>query len=85
MNFGFLIFPGMEELDLVGPWGMTSFWGKHAAGPEKCIMVGQSLDPVICDKGISINPHVTFSDCPPSIFSSSPVGRARAGRCTIPR
>jgi len=24
MTFGFLVFPGVEELDLVGPWEMVS-------------------------------------------------------------
>jgi hypothetical protein len=28
MNFGFLIFPGLEELDLVGPWEIISLWSK---------------------------------------------------------
>jgi transcriptional regulator GlxA family with amidase domain len=75
MNFGFLVFPGLEELDLVGPWEMISFWSKNAAGPEKCLMVGQSLDPVICDKGMSINPHVSFSNCPPLDFLLVPGGQ----------
>ena len=52
MNFGFLIFPGLEELDLIGPWEMISFWSKYAAGPENCLMVAQSLAPVVCDKGM---------------------------------
>ena len=45
MNVGFLIFPGLEELDLVGPWEMA----------------GMS---VLCSKGMSLNPHVDFADCP---------------------
>jgi len=24
--FGFLMFPGFEELDLVGPWEMATMW-----------------------------------------------------------
>jgi len=64
MIFGFLIFPGLEELDLVGPWEMLTLWSKYAHGPEKCIMIAERPGPVICAKGMSINPHVTFSDCP---------------------
>ena len=26
MNFGFLLFENLEELDLVGPWEMISIW-----------------------------------------------------------
>ena len=75
MNFGFLIFPGLEELDLVGPWEMISFWSKHAAGPENCLMVAESLAAVVCDKGMSINPHVSFSNCPPLDFLLIPGGQ----------
>ncbi len=64
MNFGFLIFPGLEELDLVGPWEMVSLWSRVAQGPERCFMVAEKPEPVICAKGMSINPHVTFSECP---------------------
>ena len=59
MTFGFLIFPGLEELDLVGPWEMIALWSKLAQGPEKCLMVAEKPGPVICSKGMSINPHVT--------------------------
>ncbi len=74
MNFGFLIFPGVEELDLVGPWEMISLWSKFAQGPEKCLMVAENPGPVICQKGMSINSHVTFSDCPPLDFLLVPGG-----------
>jgi hypothetical protein len=30
MVFGFLLFPDLEELDLVGPWEMISMWRKYA-------------------------------------------------------
>lgn len=74
MNFGFLIFPGLEELDLVGPWEIISLWSKFAQGPEKCLMVAENSEPVICSKGMSVNPHVTFADCPPLDFLLVPGG-----------
>ena len=74
MNFGFLIFPEMEELDLVGPWEIISLWSKFAQGPEKCLMVAENSGPVICNKGMSVNPHVTFADCPPLDFLLVPGG-----------
>jgi transcriptional regulator GlxA family with amidase domain len=74
MNFGFLIFPGLEELDLVGPWEIISLWSKFAGGPEKCLMIAENPTPVICSKRMSINPHVTFADCPPLDFLLVPGG-----------
>jgi transcriptional regulator GlxA family with amidase domain len=73
-TFGFLVFPGLEELDLVGPWEMISMWSKHLQGPERCLMVAQERAPVVCAKGMSINPHHTFDDCPPLDYLLVPGG-----------
>jgi transcriptional regulator GlxA family with amidase domain len=64
MNFGILVFPQAEELDFVGPWEMVTMWKHIAEGPERCLIVGQTMDPVVCAKGLSVNPHVAFEDCP---------------------
>jgi transcriptional regulator GlxA family with amidase domain len=64
MNFGVLVFKQVEELDFVGPWEMLTLWRKLAGGPEHCFIVGQSLEPITCANGLSINPHVAFADCP---------------------
>lgn len=64
MKFGFLLFPGLEELDLVGPWKMISLWGRILAGPETRLLVAQTREPVVCAKGMPVNPHATFADCP---------------------
>jgi transcriptional regulator GlxA family with amidase domain len=37
-------------------------------------MVAENPSPVICQKGMSINSHVTFSDCPPLDFLLVPGG-----------
>lgn len=75
MIFGFLLFPGLEELDLVGPWEMVAMWSENFQGPEKCLMVAQSKESVTCAKGMSINPHVAFEECPPLDFLLVPGGR----------
>ncbi|MBB3182413.1 DJ-1/PfpI family protein [Variovorax sp. Sphag1AA] len=64
MNFGILVFDDVEELDFVGPWEMLTMWSKVADGPSQCLVVAQSPGPVKCVKGLSINPHVSFADCP---------------------
>jgi transcriptional regulator GlxA family with amidase domain len=64
MNFGILIFPGVEELDFVGPWEMARVWSVLAGGPENCFIIAESLDPVVCAKGLSVNPSMTVGDCP---------------------
>lgn len=75
MNFGILVFNQVEELDFVGPWEMLAMWAKVADGPENCLVVSQSHEPVICAKGLSINPHVSFADCPKLDYLLVPGGQ----------
>ena len=64
MNFGFLLFKDLEELDLVGPWEMISMWRKYGNGPENCLMIGQTDAPVTCANGMIITPHTSFQNAP---------------------
>lgn len=63
MYVGLLIFNGVEELDFVGPWEMFTMWNKVADGPI-CHLVAQNLSPVLCAKGMSVNPSTDFEHCP---------------------
>jgi len=65
MTFGFLVFPDVEELDVIGPWEMIGMWGMRFGGPERRLMVAQSPAPVVCAKGLTIVPHVSYELCPP--------------------
>lgn len=64
MTAGILIFDQAEELDFVGPWEMLTMWGKVADGP-RCLLVAEKQDPVLCAKGLSVNPSIDFAHCPP--------------------
>ena len=75
MNFGILVFNQVEELDVVGPWEMLTIWSKLADGPENCLIVGQTLEPLTCAKGLSINPHVSFANCPKLDYLLIPGGQ----------
>ncbi|MBJ2155181.1 DJ-1/PfpI family protein [Variovorax sp. IB41] len=74
MNFGIIVFPDVEELDFVGPWEMLTMWSKLAAGPQQCLIVAEKREPVVCAKGLSINPHASFADCPPLDYLLVPGG-----------
>ena len=75
MNFGVLVFNEAEELDFIGPWEMLTMWSKHAKGPEKCLVVAEGLAPIVCAKGLSINPHVSFATCPALDYLLVPGGQ----------
>ncbi|HQN18173.1 MAG TPA: DJ-1/PfpI family protein [Syntrophobacteraceae bacterium] len=75
MNFGVLVFPDVEELDFIGPWEIVGMWSKVAGGPENRFIVAQSREPVICAKGLSVNPDVSFDQCPQLDFLLVPGGQ----------
>ena len=75
MNFGIVVFNQAEELDFAGPWEMLTMWSKVADGPETCLIVAEHADPVICAKGLSVNPHVSFDRCPPLDYLLVPGGQ----------
>lgn len=75
MNFGILLFNQVEELDFAGPWEMLTMWSKIAGGPERCLTVAQTMEPVMCAKGLSVNPHASFSNCPSLDYLLVPGGQ----------
>lgn len=75
MNFGVLVFDQVEELDFVGPWEMLTMWRQFADGPQNCLVVAQTRAAVNCAKGLSVNPHVAFAECPPLDYLLVPGGQ----------
>ena len=64
MVFGFLLFPDLEELDLVGPWEMIAMWSKYADGPKTCLMIAETDAAVTCSNGMILTPHASFENAP---------------------
>ncbi len=72
-TFGFLVFPGLEELDLIGPWEMITMWHEIAQGP-RAVSIAESSGLISCRKGLHIMPDYTISDCPSLDFLLVPGG-----------
>lgn len=64
MNVGFLLYKDAEELDIVGPWEVFTAWSQEFHGPENCLTISQSGEPVSCSKGMVINANKSFENCP---------------------
>lgn len=84
MTFGILIFPQVEELDFVGPWEMLTMWQQVAGGPP-CLVVAEQMEPVTCAKGLSVNPHVAFDDCPALDYLLVPGGQGTRTQVMNPK
>jgi len=59
IHIGFLVFPKITQLDFTGPAQVLS-----RVPNAKVHLVWKAIEPVVTDVGFSINPTVTFDDCP---------------------
>lgn len=57
LQIGMLLYPGLTLMDLVGPQTALGWHGQTH-------LVWKSLDPVVADSGIAIQPTATFAGCP---------------------
>ncbi len=60
LHIGFLVFPKVTQLDLMGPAQVLS----RVPG-AKVHLAWKAIEPLMTDSGFSINPTHTFADCPP--------------------
>lgn len=63
MRFGFLVFNGVEELDLVGAWELIGELKKRGK-VQDAFMVGQQVTPITCAKNMQLTPHYSYTNCP---------------------
>jgi transcriptional regulator GlxA family with amidase domain len=75
MNFGFLLFPDVEELDFIGPWEIIGMWSKYFNGPERRLLISQGGGAIQCAKGLIIPTHCSFTECPPLDYLLIPGGQ----------
>lgn len=61
MRFGFMMYPGYEELDMIGPWEMATMWKTYAGGPD-CVTVAERRDEMRCAKGLITRAETTYDD-----------------------
>jgi transcriptional regulator GlxA family with amidase domain len=56
------VFEGAEELDFVGPWEVLAAWRYLQPGEVSVCLVGDTLEPVTCAKGMRVLPERTWDD-----------------------
>src|ERR1700722_7172404 len=59
LQFGLLVFPKVQQLDLTGPYEVFATW---PGGRVR--LVAKTLEPVIASTGLVLKPDVSFDDCP---------------------
>ena len=71
-NVGFVIFPGITQLDFTGPFEVLSRLGTPPSlsvaskfPQSKVHVVAKSMEPVSSDRGLQFLPTCSFENCPP--------------------
>lgn len=71
-NVGFVIFPGITQLDFTGPYEILSRLGTPPSisvpsrfSQSRTHVVAKTMQPVMSDRGLGIVPTCTLQDCPP--------------------
>lgn len=60
LQIGFLIYPGIIQLDVMGAYQVLAF------PPDTQLhLIGKTLTPIISNEGLLLTPTVTLADCPP--------------------
>lgn len=74
-TIGIVVFPGVEELDFVGPWEI--FTMTRALAPDSCTVytISEDGEEVVCAKGLRVRPDHSFASAPASDLILVPGGR----------
>jgi len=56
------VFEGAEELDFVGPWEVLAAWRYLYPDDVSLRLVGDTVEPVTCAKGMRVLPECTWDD-----------------------
>jgi len=62
MRIAIAVFEGAEELDFVGPWEVLAAWRYLHSDEVDVFLVGDTLDPVTCAKGMRVLADRTWDD-----------------------
>lgn len=72
-RFGLLVFPGVQQLDLTGPYEVFS-----SAQGTQVELIWKDKEPVVSSSGLTFFPTSTFDDCPPLDVICIPGGGVNA-------
>lgn len=59
IEFGLLVFPDVQQLDLMGPYEVFASWPR-----ARVRLVWKTIDPVFSSTRLVLKPDVTFESCP---------------------
>lgn len=76
-HFNFLIYPGVQPLDLIGAWEVIATWKFLYPQQVEMQIVAEKKGPVACSNHITLFSHTDFSHAHPADFLVVPGGVGR--------
>ncbi len=88
-TIGVFVFPGVEELDFVGPWEVLRAWERvWPDDGQRVVLLAREEGTITCAMGLRVAPEVTWATAPPLDVLVYPGGQgtvAQLGDETIRR
>ncbi|HEY0118189.1 MAG TPA: DJ-1/PfpI family protein [Cellulomonas sp.] len=75
LRVGLFVFDGAEELDVVGPWEVLSWWGHHSELHPQVLTFSADGAGVRCAKGLALVPDTSAAEVGPLHVLVYPGGR----------
>jgi len=80
-TIGIFVFPGVEELDFVGPWEVLRAWERVAPDDgQHVVLLGREEGVVTCINGMRVTPELTWATAPPLDVLVYPGGQGTRGQ-----
>ncbi len=83
MKVGFLIYPRMQLMDLVGPLEVFEMW-RHLNPQLENYLIAENSERIPCGVGVELEPHFTFMNAPDLDLLIVPGGYGRLEQVTNP-
>jgi transcriptional regulator GlxA family with amidase domain len=78
---GIFVFPGVEELDFVGPWEVLRAWERlFPDDGQHVVLIAREDGPVTCVLGLRLIPELTWATAPPLDVLVYPGGQGMVGQ-----
>lgn len=83
-RIGFLLYPNVQPLDVIGPWEVFASWKNLLSGSVDLCLLAERPGSVDCDNQVQLTAHYTYEEAPGCDVLLIPGGRGRIDEANNP-